>query len=131
MGIGHKSGRSFVTAFRPFVNLEFVAGGLHLINRGYTIVCAEAKSKGLAVFETWGFSYFPIWKYHQSVVTDTLVRGPAHDETPRRARGATGAQYSVQVADAGSNPAGSILPFVVEKFVWGENTEIISPSNLT
>jgi hypothetical protein len=29
----------------------------------------------------------------------------------------TVAQLSVQVADAGSNPAGSILPVVVEKFI--------------
>lgn len=42
-----------------------------------------------------------------------------------------GAQHSVQVADAGSSPVGSILPFVVEKFVRGENAEIISSSNLT
>ena len=47
-----------------------------------------------------------------------------------RARGVTATQDSVQVPNAGSNPAGSILPLVEDLF-WGENTEIISPSNLT
>src|ERR1700722_8056755 len=40
-------------------------------------------------------------------------------ETPLRARGATVAQHSVQVADAGSNPAGSILPSVEKKLHSG------------
>jgi hypothetical protein len=42
-----------------------------------------------------------------------------------------GTQHSVIVADVGSNPAGSILPSVEKNFVWGENAEIISLSNLT
>jgi hypothetical protein len=38
-------------------------------------------------------------------------------ETRVRARGVTGTPHSVQVADAGSNPAGSVLPTVEDGLV--------------
>ena len=66
------------------------------------------------------------------IVTHDLAEGCTNTETPLRARGVTGTQHSVQVADAGSNPAGSILLLVEDEFPFGgENAEIISPSNLT
>jgi hypothetical protein len=45
----------------------------------------------------------------------TLAIADAVTDTARRARGVMGTQHSVQVADAGSNPAESILPLVKEE----------------
>src|ERR1039457_7066926 len=56
---------------------------------------------------------------------------PARPETAFRARSVTGTRHSVTVADAGSNPAGSILPVVEEKFHLRREGRDISSSNLT
>jgi hypothetical protein len=47
------------------------------------------------------------------------------------ARGVTATQHSVQVADAGSNPAGSILQVCGEALSGEAKAEIPFPSNLT
>ena len=57
----------------------------------------------------------PDLKPTKNVVTYILATIPAPRETTIRARGAMGAQHSVQVADAGSSPAGSILPVLCRR----------------
>ena len=76
-------------------------------------------------------SSLPDLKPTKTVVTRILATIPAARETPDRARGANGSTALCQSADAGSNPAGSILPSVEKIYTGGENAEIISPSNLT
>jgi hypothetical protein len=58
----------------------------------------------------------------KTIVTRILASIPAARETPDRARGATGSTALCQSADAGSNPAGSVLPSV-EKIYTGERTQ--------
>jgi hypothetical protein len=53
----------------------------------------------------------------QKIVTYNLAIVYGLSETPFRARSVMATQHSVTVADAGSNPAGSILPVVEEKFL--------------
>ena len=61
----------------------------------------------------------PIRHARHEIADYDLAFLSAIPETPLRARGATAARHSVQVADAGSNPAGSILPSVEKKFRLG------------
>src|SRR6476469_4692340 len=49
---------------------------------------------------------------HGRIGHRTLAIADAVTDTARRALGVMGTQHSVQVADAGSNPAESILPLV-------------------
>jgi hypothetical protein len=64
----------------------------------------------------------PIWcSLDRIVIYNLAVSGDA-EPVFLRARGVRGTQHSVKAADAGSNPAGSILPVVVEKFI-GEKTQ--------
>ena len=53
---------------------------------------------------------------NQIVICNLAISGGERPSSPR-ARGVRGTQHSVKVADAGSTPAGSILPVVVEKFI--------------
>ena len=66
----------------------------------------------------------PIRNNAAEILVLPLAAGDLTFETHIRARGATEARHSVQVADVGSNPAGSILRSV-ENEIRGENTEII------
>jgi hypothetical protein len=63
-------------------------------------------------------SSLPDLKSTKTVVTRILATILAARETPDRARGATGSTALCQSADAGSNPAGSIL-LSVEKIYTG------------
>ncbi len=67
-------------------------------------------------------SSLPDLKPTQTVVTRILATIPAARETLDGARGAKGSTALCQSADAGSNPAGSILPSV-EKIYTGERTQ--------
>src|ERR1019366_8776435 len=51
----------------------------------------------------------------EKILCSNLAIGQAVLKTPFRARSVRGTRHSVPVADAGSNPAGSILPVVAEK----------------
>ena len=66
---------------------------------------------------------FPIRHSAEEIVTDNLVLYRRLRKAPLRARSVMGTQHSVTVADAGSNPAGSILPFVEERFLFEEKTQ--------
>jgi hypothetical protein len=71
----------------------------------------------------WAFDFFdaaspvPIRHGLSQIVTWDLAISSGAGPSSFRARGVRGTQHSVQVADAGSTPAGSILPVVVEKFM--------------
>ena len=58
----------------------------------------------------------PIWNTAQKIVSASLAIFLADSETRIRARGVRGTRHSVIVANAGSNPVGSILPVVEENF---------------
>ena len=89
-----------------------------------------------APFEGWDFPMLAAWysvpiqHAHTEIAARSLAISSTVTQTRLRARGVKETRHSVTVADAGSNPAGSILPFVEEKFMR-ENAEIISSSNLT
>ena len=88
------------------------SGAFDFVGKGTTSSRGARRQTNIAASAPQEKSPFPIWKRHQGIVIRSLARHRTSDDTPHRARGATVAQHSVQVADAGSNPAGSILPSV-------------------
>ena len=73
----------------------------------------------------------PIRNTAEKIPSASLAIFSAVSETPIRARSVRGTRHSVTVADAGSNPVGSILPVVEEKFHLRREGRDISSSNLT